>query len=166
MLSFIWAEDNKHGIGKNNNIPWKSKEDLKHFANITKNHIVVMGLNTFKSLNMKNGLKDRVNIVVTHNPKKYNEKNDKITFIDENRLNKLIMLWNKTHIEVFIIGGREIFNLIFNKIHPKYLYRTLIDGDYNCTKNMIDLDYDNEYFIVDQHDFNDGKFIKYERSIN
>lgn len=164
MLSFIWAEDKKHGIGKDNNIPWKSKEDLKHFADITKNHIVVMGINTFNSLHMKNGLKGRVNIVITHNPNKY-KSNSRVTYIDEERLNKLIMLWNKTHIEVFIIGGQAIFNLVFNKIHPKYLYRTLIDGDFNCTKHMINLDYDNEYKLIDKKEFSDGKFMKYEREV-
>ena len=54
------------GIGKNNTLPWKIKEDLKHFSKVTKglgNNAIVMGRNTYISLG-KN-LPDRDNLILT-----------------------------------------------------------------------------------------------------
>ena len=34
--SLIVAFDNKCGIGKNNQLPWDLKNEMKHFTNITK----------------------------------------------------------------------------------------------------------------------------------
>jgi dihydrofolate reductase len=49
-LNIIVAYCNKNGIGNKNTIPWKLKDDLKHFKNITTNgvgkNIVIMGRNT------------------------------------------------------------------------------------------------------------------------
>lgn len=164
MLSFIWAEDKNHGIAKNGNIPWHNKNDMSNFKKLTQSHIVVMGINTFKSLNNDNGLKNRVNIVITHSPKDY-QSNESVKFIDENRLDKLIKLWHKTHIEVFIIGGQSIFELINNKVHPKYLYKTIIDDDYQCDKFMINNINYQEYHKLNEEKLDDKTtFIKYERN--
>lgn len=35
MISFLWAEDEKGVIGKNNALPWHLPEDLKYFKNVT-----------------------------------------------------------------------------------------------------------------------------------
>jgi dihydrofolate reductase len=53
-------------IGKNGQLPWHIPEDLKHFQNLTKGKIVIMGKNTYYSLPEKyRPLPHRRNIVLT-----------------------------------------------------------------------------------------------------
>ncbi len=50
-------------IGRNNELPWRLKSDLKHFRAVTIGKPVVMGRKTFLSIGKP--LKDRTNIVVS-----------------------------------------------------------------------------------------------------
>ena len=69
-MKAIYAIDSKNGLSKNGVIPWKSKRDMSFFMNKTKNHIVIMGKNTYFSLPKENRpLKNRFNIVL-HRPKR------------------------------------------------------------------------------------------------
>ena len=52
-------------IGKNGSLPWNIPNELKHFKTTTIGCNVVMGKNTFISLNRPNGLPLRKNIVVS-----------------------------------------------------------------------------------------------------
>lgn len=52
-FKIIVAVDEDYGIGKNETIPWRNKEDLNNFRNITvedKNNPVIMGRITYESL--------------------------------------------------------------------------------------------------------------------
>ena len=48
MIRFIWAEDEDGRIGYQGALPWHLPADLKHFKELTSNHIIVMGRKTFK----------------------------------------------------------------------------------------------------------------------
>jgi dihydrofolate reductase len=50
-------------IGMNNELPWKLREDMRRFRNVTKGHAVIMGRKTRESLSQP--LPDRFNIVIT-----------------------------------------------------------------------------------------------------
>ena len=76
MLKLIVARCKNKGIGKNNIMPWYLKADLKRFQALTvgnKNNSIIMGKNTWKSLN-KTPLPHRKNIVVSTTMKDINEK--------------------------------------------------------------------------------------------
>ncbi|MTH76152.1 dihydrofolate reductase [Paracoccus aestuariivivens] len=64
MLSLIVARARNGAIGKNNEIPWHSPEDLKMFQRETTGGAIIMGRRTWVSLPFK-PLKNRLNIVVT-----------------------------------------------------------------------------------------------------
>lgn len=49
MIRFIWAEDEDGRIGYQGALPWHLPADLKHFKELTSNHIIVMGRKTFDS---------------------------------------------------------------------------------------------------------------------
>ena len=49
-MEAIYAIDLKGGLSKNGVIPWKSKKDLKFFADKTKYNVVIMGKNAYFSL--------------------------------------------------------------------------------------------------------------------
>ena len=50
-------------IGRNGQLPWRLKSDLKHFREVTLNRPVIMGRKTYESIGKP--LKDRTNIVLT-----------------------------------------------------------------------------------------------------
>ena len=70
-INVIVAYSEKYVIGKDKNIPWIYKEDLKYFQKITKEikdtnkkNIVIMGYTTHSTI-PNQILKDRINIVIT-----------------------------------------------------------------------------------------------------
>ena len=64
-INLIYNRTTDNVIGVNNELVFHIKEDMKYFKEITTGHIVVMGYNTWKSLNQP--LKDRYNIVISEN---------------------------------------------------------------------------------------------------
>lgn len=62
-LALVVAIARRGAIGKNNALPWRIPEDLKHFKAVTLRHAVIMGRATWESLGKP--LVDRRNIVVS-----------------------------------------------------------------------------------------------------
>lgn len=88
LIEAIVAVDEKYGLAKDGQIPWKSKTDMNFFKTSTNNNIVVMGSNTLLSLRNANPLPNRLNIVLTRDPSKFINDDkykgfDNILFIDE-----------------------------------------------------------------------------------
>lgn len=124
------------GIGYENTIPWKSKKDLQYFKDVTTgkgNNAVIMGYNTFQSMNFK-PLKNRKNYVLTS--KKIVSEDPNLIY--ENDPNNLIKLSDKYE-EVYVIGGDQIYSL-YEKYYDK-IFVTEIE-----TKSNVDID---TYFKVD-----------------
>lgn len=65
-LTLIAAMDLNRGIGKDNDLVWRSKEDMAMFKRVTLNRPVIMGRKTFDSLGRP--LPHRRNIVITRDP--------------------------------------------------------------------------------------------------
>ena len=123
-IHLIWAQDENGGIGINGKLPWHISEDLKNFKSITNNSIIIMGRKTWDSLPFK-PLPNRRNIVFSKNVQCNTE-----TFSNfDDCLNQL----NSENIEkVFIIGGRSIYKLFYNK--ADFLHITNV----NLVKEGID----------------------------
>ena len=127
LFSFeaIVAVDQRFGLAKNGQIPWKSKTDMNFFKTTTTNNIVVMGAKTLLSLRNANPLPNRLNIVLTRNPSKFINDDkykgfDNILFIDETMFKLFIKdptflikeehnKFLKTDPKIFIIGGEQIY---------------------------------------------------------
>ena len=129
MINIIFACNDDGVIGKDNQLPWKCKNDLKFFKYMTLQNTVVMGLNTFYSLG--NPLKDRLNIVVTSKADKLNKQYCLPNLIFIETLEQAISYAKSQNNEIFIIGGKRIIeqSLPF----ANNIFRTLIhknvDGD-------------------------------------
>ena len=112
----IVAYDKNRAIGTttSNSIPWNVPEDLAHFKQITTetpNTVIVMGRKTFESIGSKQ-LKDRINIVLTKNNALKNSNRPEIIFAEDYNMPYLFEKF-KDH-RVFIIGGREIYDMFFD----------------------------------------------------
>jgi len=119
MKAIVCVNEN-NGIGYRNTIPWKSKRDMSYFREKTigkGNNAVIMGYNTFMSLNYK-PLPHRRNYIITRNPSKI--KNLGSDIVVESNIENLFLLENIFD-DVFIIGGSEIYKLFEPYIDTLYL---------------------------------------------
>lgn len=135
-ISAILAVDDFFGIGKNNFIPWDSKEDLQFFKSKTINNIVIMGSTTWNGLpyTVKSSLVDnRFCIVLSSNQNNIHDifyHNFLITDNINNALNYAQSMFPFKHI--FFIGGATLFKHVFDLNILDDIFITSITGNYNC----------------------------------
>ena len=115
MLAIVLAMDVHGLIGHNNDLPWHYPEDLKFFKSLTLNHTVLMGRKTFESIynRLNKPLPNRENVVLTRQDLSYEGVrviHDLRSFLDERNAEDL-----------FIIGGREIFNQTLDMVDTMYI---------------------------------------------
>jgi dihydrofolate reductase/thymidylate synthase len=128
-LYIIAAIDSNRGIGKDNALPWKIKEDLDFFKQMTVNSTIIMGKNTYDSLPIK-PLPNRYNIVITNNPE---ADKDNIWFATIVNTKEYIEN-NKSNTDIFIIGGEQIYTYFIKNVDKIFL--TVIDKKYDCDKKF------------------------------
>ena len=138
MFSLIVAHDNNYGIGKNNLMPWPfNKEDMRQFKNKTigrNNNSIIMGLNTFKSLNNK-PLKYRMNYVLTSKADTYNNSNNEVNLFFVSSYEELFSkIKNEKHETNWIIGGERVYNEFIEKYFNLLdeIHITKIFENYDC----------------------------------
>lgn len=115
-MNFIVAVSENYGIGKDNNLLFNIKTDLKYFKEKTLNKVVVMGRKTYESLPFK-PLKNRVNIVLTSDNNFYKEGVIVVHSYEE--LFKEISNYNTE--DVFIIGGASLYNKLMDRCYKAYI---------------------------------------------
>ena len=155
MISLVVAIAKNGVIGKDNQLPWYYKNDLKYFKEITTGHTVVMGRNTFESIIDRNGrtLPNRKSVVVTRN-KEFKYEGVEVV----NDFNKYLHKDFKE--EVFIIGGSEIFK--DSLAYADRLYITHIDKEYEGDVWFPEYD-KSEYKLISKRDEGELSFCVYER---
>tara|TARA_Y100000591_G_C21732889_1_gene645088 strand:- start:68 stop:679 length:612 start_codon:yes stop_codon:yes gene_type:complete len=154
-INIISAYCKNNGIGLNNDLPWRFKSDLNKFKILTtgnKNNAVIMGKNTWNSLNKKS-LKYRDNLILS--------KSMVIDYLDNNNITKSFdsyenlykFLILKEYDEIWIIGGETIYKQFFELHCKNYLfninkiYITYINKLYNCDTFFPKIDLNNFKFI-------------------
>jgi dihydrofolate reductase len=105
-FSIILATDSQNGIGKDNSLPWKIREDLLLFSRITRNNVVIMGRKTWDSLPLK-PLPRRINIVVSRSPKPDDLPEGVLwtNNIEDADIQSLLVRQERDGKEIFCIGG-------------------------------------------------------------
>jgi dihydrofolate reductase len=132
MFSIVVAVSNNNGIGYKGTIPWKNKEDMIFFRNLTsktqvinKKNAIIMGRITYESIG-ENPLKNRDNFIISR--KKY-ENVESFINLDE-CLNNLI---NKDEYEnIFVIGGQTLYNEAIQHRLCKRIFLNRINTDETC----------------------------------
>lgn len=119
-LSMIVVTDMFGGFStsKYDQIDWGSKEDKKHFKNLTtKIGTVIMGHNTFKSIGKP--LENRLNIVLT--TKNIQSKEENLIFFNGTPKEVIRFLEHRKITTAVVIGGKSIFEQFFPYIDKIYL---------------------------------------------
>lgn len=117
-VSMIAAVGRNLELGKNNDLIWHFKEDMKFFKDTTMGHTVVMGRKTFESL--PKALPGRKNIVISSNSEYQAPGATVVTSVDE----ALRIADNE---EIFVIGGGKIYSEFLP--YADNLYLTEIDAE-------------------------------------
>lgn len=125
MVKFIWAQDKNGLIGYKGRLPWYNKSELNYFKNQTTGGIVVMGLNTWKSMG-STPLKNRVNIILTHKDEidGYDDENVYIA----NNVDEVIKFYEEHDKDIWIIGGASTYTAF--EPYCTEAVVSIIDGKY------------------------------------
>jgi dihydrofolate reductase len=131
------------GIGKNNTLPWKIKEDMIHFSKLTRgngNNAVVMGRKTWESL-PRGALIGRDNIILSNT-----------MVMDENiagnhvvktcqsidDVNKFCL--SKKYDLVWVVGGTAVYKIFLETGLVDVCAITYIDKEFSCDASFPQLD--------------------------
>ena len=122
MLSIIVTKAKNNIIGKDNRKPWKLEGDDKHFDELTKGKVIILGRKAFEALDEV--LEDRTYVVMTENRElRFPQKNVQI-------VHSMLELqgYIEDENENFVAGGAMIYNLFMR--HVNKLYVTELDKDF------------------------------------
>nr|AIA18423.1 Dihydrofolate reductase [uncultured bacterium] len=147
-ISIIVAVDEKRGIGKNNDLLFKIKEDMQRLRKLTDGHPIVMGRKTFDSF--PGLLPNRTHIVITRDPETYAAMPVKPHFVVsslEEGIKKAKTAPGAD--EIFIFGGGQIFAEAVEKGLVDRIYLTIVKGDYKADTFFPDY---GEYTKVIEHE--------------
>lgn len=132
MINAILACDTEYGIGKNGGLPWPhNPEDMKWFAQNTRDSVVVMGRKTWESLG-NTRLKGRVNVVLSNDSTLVQGNPDVVFSVGPNEMQKLLQNLEMEYDpkKIWIVGGGEIYRQALPFCNNLYLTR--FKESYDC----------------------------------
>lgn len=161
VVSIVVAMDRQQIIGRDNDLPWRLSDDLKHVKNITMGKPMIMGRKTHESIGKP--LPGRENIIITRNKQYDSEGCTVFNSIDA------ALEYCSDHDEIILMGGEEIFRQAFGKVSRIYLteVHAQVEGDtffpdFNRTEwNEIERQ---DYKADDRNEY-DYSFVTLERKI-
>lgn len=131
-LICIWAESKNGIIGRNNTLPWRIPEELKHFKQTTIGHRIVMGYNTFKSF--KRLLPGRTTVLLRspHHKLEFSDvvcqlTADEVKHFEIATFEEVLEL-SKTE-DIYIVGGKKTYEMFIR--YSDVIIRTIIDIEVN-----------------------------------
>lgn len=134
----IVATDCTGGIGRDGKIPWYLSSDLNRFKAITtfcessdRQNVIIMGRKTWESIGRL--LPGRINIVMSRSLNDHYFGGDCLAKNKQDVLDYLELNGSKIN-KVFIIGGKQIYDLFYNDIQTLEL--TILQKDYKCDTKL------------------------------
>ena len=155
-MKAILHADKNWGIGKGNDLMFSLPQDMKFFRETTRGKVVVMGLNTLRSLPGSNPLKNRVNIVLSPDGV---EKEGVVTVHDFKELFEELKKYPPD--DVFVIGGASVYRALFP--YCTEILVTRVDADGGADVFVTDLDQDERYILQSESDpvEDNGQIIRF-----
>lgn len=130
-ISMIVAYGKNWEIGLNNQMLWHISEDFKNFKTITSGHHILMGRKTFESIGKP--LPNRTSLVLTRGDfshegvETFNDVQEAFNFARANGEE-----------ELFIIGGANIYETLFDYVDKMYLSEVDYEGKADAYLKQID----------------------------
>lgn len=130
-ISMIVAYGKNWEIGLDNQMLWHISEDFKNFKAITSGHHILMGRKTFESIGKP--LPNRTSLVLTRGDfshegvETFNDVQEAFNFARANGEE-----------ELFIIGGANIYETLFDYVDKMYLSEVDYEGNADAYLKEID----------------------------
>ena len=123
IVSLIVAMSENQVIGRDGDMPWRLSDDLRRFRKLTMDHTIIMGRRTWESIGRL--LPGRKTVIISRNP---DFSVDGATIVGN--LNDALKTAGDD-IEVFVVGGGEIYRVAMPIANRMYVTRVLaqIGGD-------------------------------------
>lgn len=154
------AEKNRV-IGRDQDLPWHIREDLKRFKRLTTGHALVMGRKTFESVIHQFGrpLPNRRNIVVSASGKVMKHPDVEASSSLDDALNAA-----SSEDVVFIGGGESIYGQMLGRADRLEL--TLVEGDFEGDTYFPPYEHlIGDVFVQTAREPHEGfQFVTYERA--
>lgn len=141
-MNLIANVDANWGIGKNNQLLVKIPADMKFFRETTTGKVVVMGRKTLESFPNGLPLKNRTNIVLTHD-KSYQVK-DAILVHSMDELWEELKKYDSE--DIYVIGGETIYEQLIDACDVAHI--TMVDYMYDADAHFPNLDERPEWYIT------------------
>lgn len=158
-MKLILAVDKNWAIGRDNQMLYDLKKDLKHFKETTTGGLVIVGRKTFDSMGV--ALPNRENIILSRD--KNLKREGALVFNDAKEIISYAVNSDK---EAFVIGGAEICKLFLDEIDEAII--TKIDAGSAADTYLHNFDADPDFEIIEESDpiIDNGieiKFVRYKR---
>ena len=141
-MNLIAAVDQNWAIGNKNQLLVKIPADQKFFRETTTGKVVVMGRKTLESFPNGLPLKNRTNIVLTHN-KNYDGKGA-IVVCSMEELREELKKYNSE--DIYVIGGEQIYKALVDDCDVAHI--TKINYEYDADAYFPNLDEKPEWKIT------------------
>lgn len=164
-ISVVVAMDSKRGIGKDNKLLFRIKEDFQRMRKIIKGKPIIMGRKTYESMLTYTGGKvilGSTNIVVTHD-ENYAQKHKEGCVVVYSLDEAMEKAFEEKGDEIIIFGGAQIFKQVMPIIDRLYL--TIVEGDFGADTFFPDYSEFKKVIFEEEHE-SDGlkyKFLDLER---
>ena len=142
-MNYIACVDENWGIGKNGDLLFSIKGDMKFFRETTLGKTVVMGRKTLLSFPGSKPLKNRRNIVLTKN-RDFSCEGAEIVHSTE-ELSALLKNDKADSDNIFVIGGAQIYNALYKFCKTAYITKVSADG--NADVFIKDLDKEQDWMV-------------------
>lgn len=143
-MNLIVAVDKNWAIGKDNKLLVSIPDDMKYFRETTTGKVVVMGRKTLESFPNGKPLKNRVNIVLTRDPK-YSVDGAVVVHSKE-ELDKELNKYDSD--DIYVIGGESIYRLLLDDCDRAFV--TYVDYAYDADTYFPNLDEKSEWNLAEE----------------
>lgn len=141
-MNLIANVDINWAIGKNNQLLVKIPADMKFFRETTTGKVVVMGRKTLESFPNGQPLKNRTNIVLTHD-RSYQVK-EAIVVYSMDELHEELKKYPSE--DIYILGGESIYRQLVDECDVAHI--TKVDFAYDADAHFPNLDEKPEWRIT------------------
>lgn len=123
------------------NHSWTSKEDQNYFSRlINKNTALIMGRTTFEAAeHLMQHTPNRIRIVMTKSPEKYQPKEikDQLIFTNKSPYEIATMLEERGHTQALLVGGERVSSLFLKERLVQEIWLTVEPKIFGKGKNMF-----------------------------
>lgn len=154
-MNLIAAVDKEWGIGNNGDLLIRIGDDLQEFKRLTMGKIVVLGRKTLATFPRGEALKNRTNIIISHDTNL--KPNNAIVC---NSLEELLDELKRYDSEdIFVVGGASVYNLLLPYCDTAYI--TKIDMSFDKDTWLPNLDLDSNWSCVFTGEEQESEGVKY-----